>query len=889
MRVGYFSPLPPERTGIGDYSYELLEELRSLLDVTAVVSDDVLYSVRAPDGVEVVGASSVREDAFDCNIYQMGNNPNFHRFIYGRAFEEPGLLVLHDPSLADFTAEMCGDAQSTIFREEVAYDRPEIGLDDDLPLVDAGNGRIDLDRLEVLLSRRIVESNVRTLVHSAAMAREMTRRYQGSDVATIQLPAQLVPDVPRPVARQPGEVVFGVFGGINYYKRILPIVEAFAEVRSRRPLARMVVAGRSDDRLLEIEIRRIAERRELGGALEVKTNLRLEDLEREMSLCDVGISLRWPTAGEMSATLMRTLGAGRPAIVSDVLQFRELDSRYCWRVTTDFDREHDSLVELMDAAASDPERCRRAGEAARRFVEREATYRVVAEQYVRHVEHCATRRDATRERRRHLLLATRAVLGVNLFTPGGDGGTALAARRLGEALRSDGVDVVLVELAPPLGPVAETVGPEDAHDGDAVEHPGRGGSPPGGAGEDERARAHAARVEAAAHARRDRALVERAELQLDRADIAVAGRGPHIVDLYVTDDAGAQRAGSLARVRRARGHRVVAVLSPGLVPFTTDHRLLLELSEQVWVPGEHGAEVAAMSTTVPVAIVPWPARLPDAAVPDAAVPNAAVPNAAVPDALGDTAGGGEVRACGFFASVDASSGISHANPFAVVDAFRAAFPHAQRGMTARLVLAFGGVGARPEAAERLAEEVARVRGTFVADPSPSELRALMAASDVYVSLHRSEPFGLQIADAMAQGKVVVATGWSSLDGHTSGRDSCRVGYSVRDVADADAYLDAGTGASPGSGYLWIEPDIEGAARWMRRLAADPARRERMGAAARATAVAHLSSRSVGRAGSTALATLVATSRRADETVDLAEARGLVASSAPGDDKRAARS
>jgi hypothetical protein len=142
---------------------------------------------------------------------------------------------------------------------------------------------------------------------------------------------------------------------------------------------------------------------------------------------------------------------------------------------------------------------------------------------------------------------------------------------------------------------------------------------------------------------------------------------------------------------------------------------------------------------------------------------------------------------------------------------------------------------------------------------------------------------------MAQGKVVVATGWSSLDGHTSGRDSCRVGYSVRDVADADAYLDAGTGAPPGSGYLWIEPDIEGAARWMRRLAADPARRERMGAAARATAVAHLSSRSVGRAGSTALATLVATSRRADETVDLAEARGLVASSAPGDDKRPPRS
>ena len=868
VRVAYFSPLPPERTGIGDYSYELLEELRDLLDVTAVVSDEVLWSARAPEGVEVVGDSSVRDGDYDCAIYQMGNNPTFHRFIYGRAFEEPGLLVLHDPSLADFTAEMCGDARSTIFREEVAYDCPAIGPEDDLPLVDAGNGRIDLDRISVLLARRIVESNVRTLVHSSAMAREMRRRYEGADIATIQLPAQIVPDAPRPEPRRPGEVVFGVFGGINYYKRIMPIVEAFIEVRSRRPNARMVIAGRSDDRLLEIEVRRIAARPELAGAIEVKTNLALDELEREMSLCDVGISLRWPTAGEMSATLMRTLGAGRPAIVSDVLQFRELDSRYCWRVTTDFDREHDSLVEIMDAIATDPERCRRAGDAARRFVEREATYRVVAEQYVEHVEHCAAHRASKQASRRHLSLGSRSVVGANLFVVRDSGEVVRGARRLAAALGDGGVDVVVAELGAPLGP-ARAAGERPPVTGTGV-----AGSPDdvalrsstwgrGDATADEAAiqSGHDGRADAAARAARDRALVQLAEDEMDRADRDLVTRGPHVVDLYVADDVSAGRMGRLARVRRARGHRAVAVLAPSLTPLTTDYRLLLELAEHVWVAGEHGAEVAAMSTTSPVRIVPWPAA---ASASDAAA-DADVATAADVRA---TAEGTAGRPCEFLAVVDEGTGVAYANPFAVVDAFRAAFPSHERGRVARLTVAFGGSGARPESSARLTEELARVQGRVVFDPSPEKLRALLGASDVVVSLHRAEPLGLVMADAMASGKVVVATAWSALDGHTSGGDSCLVGYEVREVTDADFYLDAGSGSPPGTGYLWLEPDTSGAARWMRRLAADPALRARIGARARKTAEKVLLPAVVSSEGRAALAGLVTTTRPADEAFEI---------------------
>ena len=429
MRIAFVSPLPPERTGIGDYGYELLEELRHLVDVTAVVRDDLVGSDRAPEGVEVIGLSSLDAAAFDCSVYQMGNNPKYHRFLFQRALDEPGLLVLHDPSLADFYAEMCGHAKSSVFREEIAYDSPDIGLDDELPLVDVGNGRKDLDRLRVLLARRMIAASLRTLVNSEAMAHEMQRRYPGADVQAIQLPAPVLSELADRSPPRRGEVVFGVFGGINYYKRVRPLVDAFLEVRREFPLARMVVAGRADELPLEREVRAIAAHAELGGSLEVRTNLTLPELEREMLQSDVGISLRWPTAGEMSATLMRTLGAGRPAIVSDVRQFQELDERFCWRVPVEFDREYDALVSMMRSIALDPARCRIAGAEARRFVEREATYGVVARRYVEHVEECVLLKRQVNSSGRAPTPRQTPVLGVNVVRCAVPRGRSLRGRR----------------------------------------------------------------------------------------------------------------------------------------------------------------------------------------------------------------------------------------------------------------------------------------------------------------------------------------------------------------------------------------------------------------------------------------------------------------------------
>ncbi|HLI14594.1 MAG TPA: glycosyltransferase [Acidimicrobiales bacterium] len=403
MRIAYWSPFPPQRTGIADYSYELLEELRELLDVVAVVDDRQLGRVRVPEGVDLAGASCPPE-GIDLDVYQMGNNPPFHAFVHRRALEVPGLLVLHDPSLVDFYAAIAGGAShldGAVFRHEVQYNCPEIGPDDPLPLVVDGEHR-DVDRLRLLCSRRVVEASLRTLVHSTWVRDLLRERFPGADVERICLAAPLVhePEDPGP-RREP--ILFGVFGGITYYKRLVEVSTAFAEAHRRDPRMRMVIAGRADEARIEEAVRSIAAEPSLAGSLEVRTDLPLRELEQLIVRCDIAVSLRWPTAGEMSATLLRALGAGKPVIVSDLPQFGDLDASFCWRVPIEPRAERACLVEVMTSLAASPDRLRAASQAARAYVARHATYRVVANEYVRHIEACARR--PARGRRATPLLA----------------------------------------------------------------------------------------------------------------------------------------------------------------------------------------------------------------------------------------------------------------------------------------------------------------------------------------------------------------------------------------------------------------------------------------------------------------------------------------------------
>jgi glycosyltransferase involved in cell wall biosynthesis len=166
----------------------------------------------------------------------------------------------------------------------------------------------------------------------------------------------------------------------------------------------------------------------------------------------------------------------------------------------------------------------------------------------------------------------------------------------------------------------------------------------------------------------------------------------------------------------------------------------------------------------------------------------------------------------FFVMFDVASYQERKNPEAAIAAFQRAF---RPESPATLLVKLNNVAFEPEKARTLRSLAAgwpNIRfETRVLDRE--RVAALMTACDCFVSLHRSEGFGLGPAEALAAGKPVIATDWSSTTDFVRHDHACPVGYRLvpvgRNIGPYEAW------------QRWAEPDLDEAAGWMRTLADRP--------------------------------------------------------------------
>jgi glycosyltransferase involved in cell wall biosynthesis len=394
VRLAFLSPLPPSPTGVADYAAEVLALLAERHAIDVFHAQETVDAARLPEPGAVHPASTFlarhRERPYDLAVYQMGNGLA-HAFLYEVMDRVPGLLVLHDLVLHHSRARMFLDSPAVrayaedpsnaerraaarpalqAYRDEVAYAYPRQA------------GRLDAVHLETVgdllpyaypLFRRPAAGARLVAVHNAYMAEAVRDEVPGTEVVRVPMMAAeaAVSDGERAALRArlglgPEDLVIGSYGLLTREKRIDTVIRAAERAAAALPRLRHLLVGPVPD---APRLERLLARSGLTAQAVVTGRVPFPELPAHIAAADLVAHLRYPTARETSAALLRVLAQGRATVLSDLEHLADIPADAV--VRADVADEEGELTRAILRLAARPQERERLGRAAAAFIRRE--------------------------------------------------------------------------------------------------------------------------------------------------------------------------------------------------------------------------------------------------------------------------------------------------------------------------------------------------------------------------------------------------------------------------------------------------------------------------------------------------------------------------------------
>jgi glycosyltransferase involved in cell wall biosynthesis len=382
-RVAWFSPLQPVESGISLYSEEILPLLASVVDIDVIIDDYAPSALPVSPGLRVQSFRSFDPGSYDAVIYQIGNSPA-HLYMLDAMQRTPGVMVLHDTMLNHlFIQQAVRNGKLAEYRDEMAarYGPPgEYAADRVL------KGQAPDDLFHFPMSEPLIQQSTATIVHSNYALHQALDWVPDAAVYRVPHGLRMPQYVERGAARRAlglpdDQFIAASISHINPYKRIDVVLRALKQLRRSVP-ARLILAGSVSP---NYPLGRMVSHLGLEQVVDLPGYVSDQEARLIAAAADVIVNLRYPTAGETSGSLLHSLAAGRPVIVSQTGSFSEVPDDAVIRIPVDAIEEK-MLVGVLQRLAVDPALRNQIGERARAFIVEEHSLNRWAEGYTEVLE-----------------------------------------------------------------------------------------------------------------------------------------------------------------------------------------------------------------------------------------------------------------------------------------------------------------------------------------------------------------------------------------------------------------------------------------------------------------------------------------------------------------------
>ncbi|MBC7233183.1 MAG: glycosyltransferase [Chloroflexi bacterium] len=388
MRIALFSPLSPLQTAIADHVEGLLPYLAEFAEMDLFIDDGYVPSnptVRSNFVVHNYRDFPNLASQYDIAVYHMGNEPNYHGYIYHMLRQYPGIVVLHDLVLHHCIYGLTvakGDIEGYLAEMRYSY-----GREGEIVATQIVEGRNPDLMYRYPLMERVLDSSRGVIVHNNYALHQVWKKRPKLPAVCIPqhfyLPDGLTFTEDRKALRErfglEGRFVVASYGILGD-KHLNITLRAFSRFRRTFPEAVYLLVGPIADDVVSL-VRSL-------GLEDVVRIVGWQDpihFVRYMLVADLAIQLKYPHVGGTPYTPIRLLGLGIPTIISNIEPLAEIPENCCARVDLG-GTEEDELLVIMEYLATHEASRQEMAENGRRYVQENHDPRKVALQYKRFIE-----------------------------------------------------------------------------------------------------------------------------------------------------------------------------------------------------------------------------------------------------------------------------------------------------------------------------------------------------------------------------------------------------------------------------------------------------------------------------------------------------------------------
>lgn len=328
MRLAYFSPLNPQRSGISDYSEELLPALLEGADIDLFVDGFEPVNKNICEKFQIYDYRRSPEvlaglDGYDAVVCHMGNSHRYHRGIYEVASTNCAIIVFHDFALQNFFLERSRELRDPnvyLNELEATSDSLKTRAQAEEALTRGSAPPQYHNPLGFPMNSRLANQAEGIIVHSEWSRSRLAPIAPVVPIAKINLHVNISANQSRPADAVSESLAIASYGFITASKGLESALRALAALKEDHSFHYYLVG--ETNKYFDVED--LARLYGISDRVSITGYVSLDEFNRRIAKTDIALNLRDQTVGETSASLCRLMTAGVPTIVSNIGWFSEL-------------------------------------------------------------------------------------------------------------------------------------------------------------------------------------------------------------------------------------------------------------------------------------------------------------------------------------------------------------------------------------------------------------------------------------------------------------------------------------------------------------------------------------------------------------------------------------